>query len=114
MATYYSPKIVTDGLVLALDAANRKSYNSGSTTWYDLSGNNNNGTLYNGPTFNSANSGSIVFDGVDDYSTSFISSPGSNFTISFWFNVISFGSGERQIALNRKYLCYIHWYCPLL
>jgi hypothetical protein len=63
----HSPKIVTDGLVLALDAGNTKSYVSGSTTWFDKSGFSNNGTLVNGPTFNSANLGSIVFDGVDDF-----------------------------------------------
>ena len=63
----HSPKIVTDGLVLALDAGNTKSYVSGSTTWFDKSGGGNNGTLTNGPTFSSANGGSIVFDGVDDY-----------------------------------------------
>jgi hypothetical protein len=59
--------IVRDGLVLLLDAANPRSYLSGSTTWTDLSGNENNGTLINGPTFNSGNGGSIVFDGVNDY-----------------------------------------------
>ena len=41
------PRIVTNGLVLALDAADRNSYVSGSTTWFDLSGNSNNGTLTN-------------------------------------------------------------------
>jgi hypothetical protein len=63
----HSPKIVTDGLVLALDAGNTKSYVSGSTTWFDKSGYGYNGTLTNGPTFNSANGGSIVFDGTNDY-----------------------------------------------
>jgi hypothetical protein len=67
MSFVHSPKIITDGLVLALDAGNTKSYTSGSTTWFDKSGNANNGTLTNGPTFSSANGGSIVFDGVDDY-----------------------------------------------
>jgi len=67
MATQYAfGKIVTNGLVLALDAADRNSYVSGSTTWNDLSGNSNTGTLTNGPTFNSANGGSIVFDGTND------------------------------------------------
>ena len=42
---YTGPNITTDGLVLALDAANTKSYVSGSTTWNDLSGNNNHATL---------------------------------------------------------------------
>lgn len=59
--------IVTNGLVLNLDAGFDPSYPTAGTTWYDLSGNTNNGTLTNGPTFNSANSGSLVFDGVDDY-----------------------------------------------
>jgi len=61
---YTGPNIVTNGLVLALDAANTKSYISGSTTWNDLSGNGNNGTLVNGPTFSSANNGSIAFNGT--------------------------------------------------
>jgi hypothetical protein len=67
MAFNYSPKIVTDGLVLYLDAANPNSYVSGSTTWRDISRSGINGTLTNGPTFSSANGGSIVFDGVNDY-----------------------------------------------
>jgi hypothetical protein len=62
------PAIVTDGLILNLDAGFTPSYPTINTTWYDLSSGGNNGTLYNGPTFNSQNSGSIVFDGVDDYS----------------------------------------------
>jgi hypothetical protein len=67
MAFNYSPKIVTDGLVLYLDAANNRSYPGSGTTWVDLSRGNNNGTLTNGPTFNSANGGSIVFDGTNDF-----------------------------------------------
>jgi len=58
--------IVTDGLVFYVDAGNSKSYPGSGTTWSDLIGNNN-GTLTNGPTFDSANAGSVVFDGVDDY-----------------------------------------------
>jgi len=69
MATAYSPLVVTDGLVMYLDAGNTKSYPGAGTTWTDVSRNGNNGTLTNGPTFNSANGGSIVFDGVDDYAT---------------------------------------------
>lgn len=61
------PKIVTDGLVLCLDAADRNSYPGSGSTWYDQSGNGNNGTLTNGPTFSSNNRGSIVFDGTNDY-----------------------------------------------
>jgi hypothetical protein len=78
MSFNYSPKIVTNGLVLCLDAANQKSYPGSGTTWNDLTGNFNNGTLINGPTFNSNNGGSIVFDGVDDYQTGNISNLGLN------------------------------------
>lgn len=66
MAFSYSPKIVTDGLVLYLDAANPNSYAGSGTTWGDISRGGNNGTLVNGPTYNNSNGGSIVFDGVDD------------------------------------------------
>ena len=67
MATYGGPSIVTNGLVLYLDAANTKSYPGSGTTWSDISRVGNNGTLTNGPTFNSINGGSIVFDGVNDH-----------------------------------------------
>jgi hypothetical protein len=60
-------QIVMNGLVLYLDAASPRSYPGSGTTWTDLSGNGNNGTLTNGPTFNSDNLGSIVFDGTNDY-----------------------------------------------
>jgi hypothetical protein len=60
------PDIVRDGLVLHLDAANPYSYVSGSTTWFDLSGNNNSGSVLNQPVFSSDNGGSIIFDGVND------------------------------------------------
>jgi hypothetical protein len=59
--------IILDGLVLHLDAGNSQSYPGSGTTWADLSGNGNNGTLTNGPTFSSANKGAIAFDGTDDY-----------------------------------------------
>jgi hypothetical protein len=63
------PRLVTNGLVMCLDAGNRESYVSGSTSWLDLSGNNYSGSLINGPTFNSSNNGNIVFDGTNDYAT---------------------------------------------
>ena len=79
------PNIVVDGLVLYLDAANPRSYQSGSLIWNDLSGNNNNGALTNGPAFNTSASGVIRFDGVDDYVTGNITPlSGSAFTICVW------------------------------
>ena len=66
MACNAGPDIIEDGLVLCLDAANINSYPKSGTTWTDLKGGNN-GTLTNGPTFDSGNGGSIVFDGTNDY-----------------------------------------------
>lgn len=60
---YGAPPIVTDGLVLNLDAANTLSYVSGSTTWRDLSGRGNNGALINGPTYTLEAGGSFIFGG---------------------------------------------------
>jgi hypothetical protein len=65
MGINYSPKIVTNGLVLCLDAANPSSYPGSGSVWKDLSGNNNNGN-FNNPIYISNNGGSIVFDGADD------------------------------------------------
>ena len=65
MGVTYNNRIVTDGLVLCLDAASKRSYPGTGTTWTDLVGSNN-GTLVNGPTFDAGNGGSVVFDGSDD------------------------------------------------
>ncbi|MFM9020729.1 MAG: LamG-like jellyroll fold domain-containing protein, partial [Sediminibacterium sp.] len=62
-----SSGIVTDGLVLWLDAGITSSYPESGATWTDLSGNRNNGTLTNGPTYSSGNGGSIELDGSNDY-----------------------------------------------
>lgn len=59
-------KIVTDGLVLALDAADKNSYPGSGTTWRDVSRNNITGSLINGPTFNTSNGGNFGFV-TDDY-----------------------------------------------
>jgi hypothetical protein len=79
--------IVTNGLVLCLDAANTKSYPSSGTSWFDLSGNRNTGALTNGPTFSSANGGSIVFDGVNDAVDVGNINPTSGVTFSVWINI---------------------------
>jgi hypothetical protein len=83
------PKIVTNGLVLNYDAGQQNSYSGSGTTWTDLSGRGNTGTLTNGPTYSSANGGSIVFDGVDDYvnigSQSLVGSGTSPFSVELWF-----------------------------
>jgi len=102
MATQYAfGKIVTDGLVLCLDAADRNSYVSGSTTWFDMAGSNN-GTLTNGPTFNTGSGGNIVFDGVDDYTTiPTFTIPTGSFSCESFFQWSNLGSGRGSIfSLN--------------
>lgn len=79
--------VVTDGLVFYVDAGNQKSYAGTGTTWSDLVGGND-GTLTNGPTFNSNNAGSVSFDGNDDYvvvsSSSDLTPSSSSYSLSFW------------------------------
>jgi hypothetical protein len=97
MAFHYSPNIVTDGLVLYLDAANTRSYVSGSTSWNDLTGNNLNGNLVNGPTFSNTNNGYIRCDGSDDYievlDNSLLDFGSNNFTVEYWFRKLSTSVG---------------------
>ena len=100
MSFVHSPKIITEGLVLSLDAGNVKSYPGSGTVWTDKSGRGNNGTLTNGPTFNSSNGGSIVFDGVDDYVNCGTNSSTllSSMTISSTFSFISYSSGTYLVV----------------
>jgi len=94
MGTNVRQNIVTNGLVLYLDAGSRMSYNSGSTTWRDLSGNNYSGSLINGPIFSNENQGNIVFDGVNHYVTLSSGSGinvGVTFTLQTWVKVTRFG-----------------------
>jgi hypothetical protein len=116
MAFSFSPRIVTDGLVLYLDAANQYSYPGAGTTWSDISRSGNNGVLTNGPTYNSANGGSIVLDGTNDFvvatSVRNLQNLNSNFTINVFTkpSVASYGNiivladtgyaNECQLVLN--------------
>jgi hypothetical protein len=92
------------GPVLNLDAGNINSYPGTGTLWTDLSGNNNNGTLVGGPTFDSGNGGSIVFDGTNDYVNCGNASNlkfTNNFTINVW---VKFNSllGPQAIISNNE------------
>ena len=98
MGLAHSPRIVTDGLVLALDAGNTKSYPGSGTTWTDSSGNSNNGTLtsMDGNNYNSANGGYLDFGGGNDQincgsSDDFAFGTG-DFTIEFWCNPDALGT----------------------
>jgi hypothetical protein len=70
MASKSGPDIIEDGLVLCLDAASKRSYPGAGAVWYDISGNGNHFNLYNTPTFDSDNGGSISFNGTDEYARS--------------------------------------------
>jgi hypothetical protein len=76
--------IITNGLVFNVDASFIPSYPRNGTTWYNLSSTNN-GSLINGPTFNSSNGGSIMFDGTNDYvNFNSLLNVSNIFTVNFW------------------------------
>ena len=105
MATNGGPNIIEDGLVFAVDAANKKSYPGSGTTWADLAGSNN-GTLTNGPTFDSANGGSFAFDGTNDITILDISNifptgnQSHNLSVNCWVKVPNTTTG--QIFLGNR------------
>lgn len=111
--TPIAPIDVTSNLVLYLDASNTQSYSGTGNTWFDLTPSVNNGTLINGPTFNSANSGSLVFDGIDDYvdlGSNSITKPTGSMTLNYWFKGLSSnqnfatGVGTTGFAGQRGYV----------
>ena len=118
MATNGGPNIIEDGLVFAVDAANKKSYPGSGTTWIDLAGSNN-GTLTNGPTFDSGNGGNIVFDGADDLCNfPGDASPVTNaISVCLWYNghptqnnaSATFRSEYNTGNNSREFSCHIPW-----
>ena len=102
MAISRGPTIARNGLILSLDAADRNSYPGSGTIWYDMSGTSKNGTLSNGPTFDTANGGSIVFDGTDDIITLPQASnfyPLTSQTLEIWVKSSGLGVGQSQGGL---------------
>ena len=104
------------GPVLCLDAGSKLSYPGSGTTWTDLSGNGNNGTLTNGPTYDSANGGSLVFNGTTNYVSlpNGILSGTGDFAVNQWVKSLSTGStgttfanyssGNLQILYGMQYV----------
>lgn len=88
------PPIVTQGLVGHWDAGNPYSYPATGTTWTDLSGNGNNGTLINGPTFSADRGGGIVFDGTNQY---------VNFGASSSLNTTTSATIGAMVRFNANY-----------
>jgi hypothetical protein len=102
LQNYYEGPIVTSGLTLALDAANIVSYSGTGTTWKDLTANAFNGTLTNGPTYNSDSGGCIVFDGADDYVTIPINAAFNTPSVTYevWANLQT---------INDRHILYVNW-----
>ena len=88
MSAHGGPDIITDRLILALDAASNKSYPRSGNIWYDSSNNRNNFTLLDGFAFDSSNMGSFFFNGGYAYlqSTPILNFGTGDFSVSFWIN----------------------------
>jgi len=103
MGIAYNPRIVTDGLVLALDAGNTKSYPGSGTTWTDLSGSENNGTLNNmdGVNLDSANGGNLTFDATNEFvrvlDNDSLDFGTGDFTVSLWFKRSTNATGNLRL-----------------
>jgi hypothetical protein len=103
MSTIGGPNLVDSGLILELDAGNTKSYPGTGTTWFDKSGNAYNGTLTNGPTFDTGSLGSIVFDGIDDYVNlgNVLDITTGSYSVSFWTYVNSSPTSFQTIFAKK-------------
>ena len=110
MAISYNPRIITDGLVLALDAGNPKSYPGSGTAWTDLSGNGNTGTLVNGVGYSGDNLGSLSFDGVNDHITSsFATTSGQAVTYIGWLYSTEISTNSRNFVNSASGRPMIQW-----
>ena len=107
MGIAYNTSIVRDGLVLHLDAANVKSYPGSGTTWGDLSGNGNDGTLTNGVGYSSDNKGSLTFDGVNDHvnftDKSEFTFTDAKFSLEVFFRYVNKSAPDNSIIGKRDY-----------
>ena len=85
----FYPAMVTSGLVFNVDASNSQSYPGSGTVWYDISGNNYNINLLNGPVYSGEYGGAITFDGTNDYGTArnltTLEMGNRSITIGAWF-----------------------------
>jgi hypothetical protein len=99
--------IVTDQLAMSLDAGNVSSYSGSGSTWFDLSGNSRDMTLFNGVGYSSLNQGSLTFDGIDDYAKitncgvqTFVNPPHS---LEIWANFDYLGPTRWWLAVLGAY-----------
>ena len=106
MSTRYNPSIVRDNIVQYLDAANTKSYPGSGTTWTDMGSTGIDGTLTNGPTFDSGNIGTISFDGSNDVVdlNSTLSSIASHNLPASWESWVYFNtSNNNQVIIGNAF-----------
>lgn len=119
MALHFSPKIITTGLVLALDAADINSYPGSGSTWYDLAGGNHHGTLYNGTSYTTINGvKALTLDGTNNWIGNTTLTGGlSSFTLElmFYHNGLDQGGSYGIISMgtNGNYgpMFYCHTSC---
>ena len=101
MAIAYNSSIVSNGLVLCLDAGNPRSYPTTGTSWFDVSGNGALGTLTNGVAYSSSNLGIMTFDGIDDRVSVVNTIPSlSNLTIEIFLRPTTV-DGTQNIFLDQ-------------
>jgi hypothetical protein len=93
--------IVTNGLLMYLDAGQLVSYPTTASSWYDISGYNNSGSLINGTSYNN---GAIVFDGVDDYVAIKDNINPSNITLEFTY-LDNISSSYEYLISNARDCC---------
>jgi hypothetical protein len=100
---YTGPNITTDGLILALDAANSKSYPETGTRWGDISGNDYTWDLFNSPTFDDSY---FTFDGINDFANinngNLYLPPTTDRTLEIWTRIISFPSIQGGLIAGQK------------
>jgi len=97
------PGVVTTDLVMYLDAGIGASYPGSGTTWTDITYNGFDGTLVNGPTYSSANGGSILFDGSDDSVATTFNSNLEDFTICCWFKATDSSMGAYTRLMDKDF-----------
>ena len=100
--------IVTDNMVVYLDAGNNSSYSGSGALWYDISGNSNNFSLANGPTYSSSDGGAIVFDGTNDFAVSatnaswFAFGTSNDYSYGVWAKMDSTGNTESLLSCGTS------------
>ena len=104
MALSHAPSLVTDGLIIYLDANNSSSYAGTGSTWYDLSGNGRHASLISSPTYEGFGLGKYLsFDGSSNYATIPYTITDNSITVGFWYYSKIFSANSSLDALISNY-----------